>query len=61
MVKYYRMAHLPLMERTSRYKQVSADGRTHEFPFHVTDFNGKQMVFKTFGNEGSRVTAVKSN
>ncbi len=42
-----------------RYKQVLADGRTNEFPFHVTQFNGKEMVFETLGNDGSRVTAVK--
>ena len=42
-----------------RYKQVLADGRTNEFPFYVTQFNGKQMVFETMGKDGSRVTAVK--
>lgn len=41
------------------YKQVLADGRSNEFPFHVTEFTGKQMVFETLGKEGSRVTAVK--
>ena len=42
-----------------RYKQVLADGRTNEFPFYVTQFDGKEMVFETLGKEGSRVTAVK--
>lgn len=42
-----------------RYKQVLADGRTNEFPFHVTQFTGKEMVFETLGKQGSRVTAVK--
>ena len=42
-----------------RYKQVLADGRTNEFPFYITQFDGKQMVFETLGKEGSRVTAVK--
>ena len=42
-----------------RYKQVLADGRTNEFPFYVTQFNGKEMVFETLGKDGSRITAVK--
>jgi hypothetical protein len=42
-----------------RYKQLSADGRSNEFPFHVTQFTGKEMIFETLGKEGSRVTAVK--
>ena len=42
-----------------RYKQVLADGRTNEFPFYLTQFNGKEMIFETLGKEGSRVTAVK--
>ncbi|RZA04151.1 MAG: hypothetical protein EOP47_00310 [Sphingobacteriaceae bacterium] len=41
------------------FKQVLTDGRTNEFPFHVTKFDGKQIVFETQGKEGSRVTAVK--
>lgn len=42
-----------------RYKETLADGRTHEFPFYVISFNGKEMVFETLGKEGTRVTAVK--
>ena len=42
-----------------RYKQILADGRTNEFPFYVTQFNGKEIVFETLGKEGSRVTALK--
>ena len=42
-----------------RYKQILADGRTNEFPFYVTQFDGKEMIFETQGKEGSRVTAVK--
>ena len=42
-----------------RYKQVLPDGRIHEFPFHITQFTGKEIVFETLGKEGSRVTAVK--
>ncbi len=41
------------------YKQILTDGRTNEFPFHVTKFDGKEIVFETLGKEGSRVTAVK--
>jgi hypothetical protein len=42
-----------------RYKQVLDDGRSNEFPFYVTQFDGKEIIFETFGKEGSRVTAVK--
>lgn len=42
-----------------RYKQILADGRSNEFPFYVSQFDGKQIVFETQGKEGSRVTAVK--
>jgi hypothetical protein len=42
-----------------RYKQMLADGRTNEFPFYVTKFTGKEMVFETLGKQGTRVTAVK--
>lgn len=42
-----------------RYKQTLPDGRTNEFPFYVSRFDGKEMIFETLGKDGSRVTAVK--
>ena len=35
------------------------EGQKREFPFFVSSFNGRDMVFETLGKDGTRVTAVK--
>lgn len=42
-----------------QFKETLADGQTREFPFYVTEFTDKEMVFETHGDDGARVTAVK--
>ena len=42
-----------------RLKEILPDGNTREFPFYVSKFTGKEIVFETLGKEGARVTAVK--
>ncbi len=41
------------------YKEVLPNGTTRQFPFYVSKFEGKEMVFETLGPDGTRVTAVK--
>jgi hypothetical protein len=42
-----------------RFTEIMSDGKTREFPFIVTKLAGKDLVFETSGEDGSRVTAVK--
>jgi hypothetical protein len=42
-----------------QFKETLADGQTREFPFYITEFTDKEMVFETHGDDGARVTAVK--
>lgn len=42
-----------------RFTEIMSDGKTREFPFIVTKLAGKDLVFETRGEDGSRVTAVK--
>lgn len=42
-----------------RYKEILAGSQTRDFPFHIEDFNDKQIIFSTAGKDGSEVTAVK--
>lgn len=41
------------------YKEVLSGGTTREFPFFISQFNGKTMIFETLGQDGTIVTAVK--
>jgi len=40
-------------------KEVLPDGTTRQFPFWVSELTGKEIIFETKGEDGSRVTAVK--
>lgn len=41
------------------FKEQLPDGQSREFPFFVSKFDDKTIVFETLGTEGTRVTAVK--
>jgi hypothetical protein len=40
-------------------KEEMPDGKTRAFPFYVSELTGKEIVFDTTGEDGSKVTAVK--
>lgn len=42
-----------------RFKEMLANGGIRDFPFWVSKITGKELVFETTGEDGSRVTAVK--
>ncbi len=42
-----------------RFKEDLGGGQTREFPFYVSEFSDKKMVFETVGADASKVTAVK--
>jgi hypothetical protein len=39
--------------------QTLAGGKTHQFPFYVSELTDKRIIFETHGVDGSKVTAVK--
>jgi len=41
------------------YTESQADGSIRTFPFYVSKIDGKNLVFETLGEHGTRVTAVK--
>jgi hypothetical protein len=41
------------------FNETLPDKTTREFPFWISKFDGKTMVFETAGPEGTKVTAVK--
>ena len=46
-------------DRKIQYTETLPDGSTRKFPFWIMDFTGKQLVFETTGEDGTRITAVK--
>jgi len=46
-------------DRKIQYTETLPDGSTRKFPFWIMDFDGKQLVFETTGEDGTRITAVK--
>jgi hypothetical protein len=41
------------------YTEILPDNSTREFPFYISKIDGKNLVFETLGEHGTRVTAVK--
>ena len=41
------------------YTENLPDGSTRTFPFYISKIDGKNLVFETLGEQGTRVTAVK--
>jgi hypothetical protein len=41
------------------YTENLVDGSSRTFPFYISKIDGKNLVFETLGEEGTRVTAVK--
>ncbi len=41
------------------YKEILAEGSTRSFPFYISSFKDKTMVFETMGDDASKVTVVK--
>jgi len=41
------------------YTEILPDNTTREFPFYISKIDGKNLVFETLGEHGTRVTAVK--
>jgi hypothetical protein len=41
------------------FKEILPGGQVREFPFFISGFTGKDMVFETLGVDGTKVTAVK--
>ena len=39
--------------------QTLPGGKSHQFPFYVSELTDKRIVFETHGADGSKVTAVK--
>ena len=46
-------------DKKIQYTESLPDGTTRKFPFWIMDFTGKQLVFETTGEDGTRITAVK--
>jgi hypothetical protein len=46
-------------DRKIQYTETLPDGSTRKFPFWIMDFTGKQLVFYTTGEDGTRITAVR--
>ena len=46
-------------DKKIEYAETLPDGSTRKFPFWIMDFTGKQLVFETTGEDGTRITAVK--
>jgi hypothetical protein len=46
-------------DKKIQYTETLPDGTTRKFPFWIMDFTGKQLVFETTGQDGTRITAVK--
>jgi len=42
-----------------RIKENLPDGNTRDFPFWVVKITGKELVFETKGEDGTKVTAVR--
>lgn len=42
-----------------QYKEILSGGSTRVFPFYISSFEDKTMVFETLGEEASKVTVVK--
>jgi hypothetical protein len=41
------------------YTEALPGGKTHTFPFYVSEITDKELIFETLGEEGTKVTAVK--
>ncbi|WP_461451265.1 hypothetical protein [Mucilaginibacter sp.] len=41
------------------YTEILPDNTTRAFPFYISKIDGKNLVFETLGEHGTRVTAVK--
>lgn len=41
------------------YTENLPDGSSRTFPFYISKIDGKNLVFETLGEQGTRVTAVK--
>jgi len=39
--------------------QTLPGGKSHQFPFYVSELTDKRIIFETHGADGSKVTAVK--
>ncbi|MGZ3750835.1 MAG: hypothetical protein ACXVB0_15630 [Mucilaginibacter sp.] len=43
-----------------RVKEILEGGKTREFPFVVSKLDDKNLIFETTGDDGAKVTAVKT-
>jgi len=41
------------------YTETLPDNSTRKFPFYISKIDGKNLVFETLGEHGTRVTAVR--
>ena len=46
-------------DKKIQYTETLPDGSTRKFPFWIMDFDGRQLVFETTGEDGTRITAMK--